>query len=153
MKATDLLHQDHAAIAQLIDDAIDASDEPCRQQVLRTLAARIEIHGEIEEEFFYPPLAGLSGVIPEARREHAQMQALLGDISRHEPGSPDVMLEIGRLRDVVQRHVAEEEGAIFAAAERLGVDELGSLGERLGQRHGALLAAAGLAPVRTPHAA
>ena len=144
MKATELLRQDHAAIAQLLDDAIDANDEPGRQRLLRMLAIRLEIHGEIEEEIFYPPLAGLSGIIPEARREHAQMRALLGDISCHEPGSPDVMLELGQLRDAVLRHVAEEEGTIFAAAERLGADELARLGERLRQRRGTLMSAAGL---------
>jgi hypothetical protein len=35
----------------------------------------------------------------------------------------DVMLQLDQLRDAVQRHVAEEERSIFAAAERLGVDE------------------------------
>jgi len=151
MKATELLRQDHAAIAQLLEDAVDAGDDSSRRQLLRTLAIRLEIHGEIEEEFFYPPLAGLSGVIPEARRVHAQMWTLMGDIGRHEPGSSDVMLELGQLRDTIRRHVAEEESSIFAAAERLGGDELGRLGERLEQRRGALLAAAGLE--RTPNAA
>ena len=153
MNATEMLRRDHAAIAQLLDDAIDATDESGRQRLLRTLAIRLEIHDEIEEEFFYPPLAGLSGIIPEARREHAQMWALLGDIGRHQPGSPDVMLKLDQLRDTVRRHVAEEEGSIFAAAERLGGDELGRLGERLEQRHGALMAAAGLPGTRRPNAA
>jgi len=153
MKATELLRQDHAAIAQLLDAAIEASDTVSRRRLLRTLAIRLEIHGEIEEELFYPPLAGLSGVIPEARREHAQIGARLGDINQHEPGSPDVMLELGQLRDAVRRHVAEAEGTIFAAAERLGADELVRLGERLRQRHGALMSAAGLPELPAPNAA
>jgi hemerythrin superfamily protein len=139
MKATEFLKQDHVAIRRLIDEAIASPGARRREELIGSLATVLEIHGQIEEELFYPALAALSGLIPEARREHAQMRALAAPIDRRQPTSPDFMLKVGELRDAVQRHVAEEESGIFAEAEQFGSNELETIGQNLEHRKHALM--------------
>src|ERR687888_501433 len=116
MKATEFLRQEHAAIHRLIDEVIACPDVRQRRQLMGTLTTALEIHAQIEEELFYPTLVALSGLIPEARREHAQLRTLTTSIERREPTSSDFILKVGDLRDAVQRHLAEEETALFAEA-------------------------------------
>jgi hypothetical protein len=142
MTATELLRRDHAVIDRLIDDVIACSDVRQRPDLLQTLTAELETHVQIGEELFYPTLAGLSGVIPETRREHAQLRTLAASIGRREPAAPDFLLKVGELRDAVRRHVAEEETAIFPEADRLDGDVLETMGQRLEERKRELMTSA-----------
>lgn len=136
MNATDFLRQDHEVMGRLIDETIASPDGPERQETVKRLVTALDVHLRIEEELFYPMLAALSGVIPEAHREHAQMRALAAGIDHRQATSPDFLLKLGDLRDAVRRHVAEEEGALFPEAERLGREQLQTVGQQLeGRRH------------------
>ena len=84
MKATEVLRQDHAAISALIDELIRAADDQQRRALMAEVATALEIHAQIEEELFYPPLAALSGLIPEVRREHAQIRTLIRNIDQQD---------------------------------------------------------------------
>ena len=142
VKATDVLRRDHAGVSALIEELIGTADDQRRSELVATIAIALEIHAQIEEELFYPCFAALSGLIPEARRQHAQMRSLVANIECLDPTSPDFILEVGQLRDTLQLHVAEEEGTLFREAEQLGVDELETLGRHLETRKQALMAAA-----------
>src|SRR5437588_124301 len=82
------------------------ADDQRRSELVATIAIALEIHAQIEEELFYPCFAALSGLIPEARRQHAQMRSLVANIECLDPTSPDFILEVGQLRDTLQLHVA-----------------------------------------------
>ena len=98
MKATDVLRRDHAGVSALIEELIGTADDQRRRELVATIAIALEIHAQIEEELFYPCFAALSGLIPEARRQHAQMRSLVANIECLDPTSPDFILEVGQLR-------------------------------------------------------
>ena len=148
MKATEFLKQDHAAVSELIAELVRAADGSRRQELMDALTIALEVHAQLEEELFYPSLAALSGLIPEARREHARMRNLIQDMDRRSAPSPDFLLKIGELGDMVRRHVAEEEQAIFAEAEQLGADELEMMGRHLEDRKQVLMTAAATGELR-----
>jgi hypothetical protein len=140
MSAIEFLKEDHATLARMIDEIVASPDVRTRAKLLERLAGALEMHGQLEEELFYPCLAGLSGLVPEARREHAQMSTLAASIDRRHPASPDFLLKIGDLRGAMQR--------IFVEAERLGSDELAAIGGRLEQRRQELMALSAADPRR-----
>jgi len=148
MKATDVLREGHATLDRLIETIITHPDGPECLELLEHFVVALEIHRQIEEELFYPELAALSGLIPEARQDHAQLSSLATGIDRRDPGSPDFRLRLGDLRDALRRHVTEEERSIFAAAERLPAENLEAIGRRLANRKRELIAL--LAEARRP---
>jgi hypothetical protein len=89
---------------------------------------------QAEEEIFYPALRDVSRGVGEAREEHNQVRTLIGRVQGRDPASPEFLRGIEDLKKAVLHHVAEEEGALFADAARLGEPELDRLGRDLAER-------------------
>lgn len=89
-------------------------------------------HAQVEEKLFYPAVKELDApLIHEALEAHAEIKQLLDELTRER--DPDVWLaKLSELRQKVEIHVGQEEGAIFSAAcKGLSEEELQSLGARL----------------------
>ena len=136
MRATELLRTDHAAVKRLFTELHQAprGDAERRQKLLDTIADELEIHTKIEEELFYPALRKVSGSVDEAETEHREVSSLIGDVEGRDPASDEFVVKLRELQRKVEHHVAEEEGGMFADAERLGAAELDRLGREMAER-------------------
>lgn len=135
MKATDFLTQDHRDVERLFMEfeQTPPSDGRRRQELMDQIAEELEVHAQAEEEIFYPALLTVSGMVEEARAEHAEVRRLIGDAEGRDPSSAQFTEKVGQLKQAVQHHVAEEEGRMFRDAERLGEAELQRLGTQLAE--------------------
>ena len=121
-----LLQSEHRTVEALFDRA--GADPSALADIRREL----DRHATLEEEIFYPALAGASDegalAVREARRHHA-------DLRQAAAGHSDARA-VEALRAQVARHVEFEERILFAEALRaLGKDALVRLAERMEQRN------------------
>ena len=143
MKATDLLKKQHREVKALFKK-IEGTDNPrMRRQLMNEIAHSLEGHTLIEEEFFYPAVRGLEtqkaeDMILEAYEEHHVVKLVLGELPRVNPEDERFEAKMTVLAELVQHHVEEEEKEMFKLAQKLGKDELTSLGEQMEERFEAL---------------
>jgi hemerythrin superfamily protein len=140
MRATTLLRYDHTAVAKLLRRLGRTSRRAAnaRQSLIDKLAAKLAVHGRIEEEIFYPALErepSLQARLEESRRTHAVVQDLVGEVQRLGLGDQQLAPRLRQLQMVVLHHAGEEEREMFTVAERsFDPAELEQLGQALRQR-------------------
>ena len=107
----------------------------------------LDIHAQLEEEFFYPALRELIAgdeTLKKSEPEHDEMRRLIATLRDRvaEDGSlEDTALDdkFNDLMRIVIHHVADEETRLLPAAERLMNDRLGQLGGEMMKRRVELL--------------
>jgi hemerythrin superfamily protein len=136
MRATDLLKHDHAEVKALFHnfEQTPATNGNRRQELMDTIAEELEVHAQIEEEIFYPAVRLVSNLVDHAQDEHNRVRSLIGDAEGRDPKSQEFAAKVAELKSAVLEHVSEEEGQMFAQAERLGADELDRLGREMAER-------------------
>jgi hemerythrin superfamily protein len=140
MRATTLLRYDHAAVEKLFSRLGHTSRRAAntRQSLIDKLATKLDVHGRIEEEIFYPALErepSLQARLEESRHTHAVVQDLVTEVQRLAPGDERLGARVRQLRAVVLHHAGEEEREMFPVAERsFHPEELEQLGQALRQR-------------------
>jgi hemerythrin superfamily protein len=140
MRATTLLKYDHAAVEKLLRRLGRTSRRAAntRQALIDKLATKLDVHGQIEEEIFYPALErepSLQARLEESRHTHAVVQDLVTEVQRLAPGDERLGARVRQLRAVVLHHADEEEREMFPVAERsFDPQELEQLGQALRQR-------------------
>ena len=139
MKATDLLKKQHREVKALFKKVEDTDNPRMRRQLMQEIARSLEGHTLIEEEFFYPAVRGLETqkaeeMILEAYEEHHVVKLVLGELPRVNPEDERFEAKMTVLAELVQHHVEEEEKEMFKLAQKLGKDELTSLGEQMEER-------------------
>jgi hemerythrin superfamily protein len=139
MKATDLLKKQHREVKALFKKVEDTDNPRMRRQLMQEIARSLEGHTLIEEEFFYPAVRGLEtqkaeDMILEAYEEHHVVKLVLGELPRVNPEDERFEAKMTVLAELVQHHVEEEEKEMFKLAQKLGKDELTSLGEQMEER-------------------
>ncbi len=109
--------EDHRKILATIDDMIQCPPDAGmkRARLFLMLKQKLAKHAMAEEEVVYPLLhqGDRSGQSKHLYDEHADMKILLFDLEqrlKNREGWPDVA---SSLRDLVQRHVNEEERQVF----------------------------------------
>ena len=139
MKATDLLKKQHREVKALFKK-VEGTDNPrTRRELMQEIASSLEGHTLIEEEIFYPAVRGLETqkaeeMILEAYEEHHVVKLVLGELPRVNPEDERFEAKMTVLSELVQHHVEEEEKEMFKLAQKLGKDELTSLGEQMEER-------------------
>lgn len=160
MDATTLLKNDHDAVRQLFREFVAASGDPeARKVLVRTIRQSLQTHSRIEEEVFYPAVMRVRvesarEAVREALEEHHIVDGLLAELAELDPEDAGYGEKMRSLQQSVERHLDEEEDAMFAQArihltderlERLGRDmavlkeslqpePVGATGERAGAR-------------------
>jgi len=140
MKATTLLRYDHAAVGKLLRRLGRTSRRAAntRRSLIDKLATKLDVHGRIEEEIFYPALErepSLQARLEESRHTHAVVQDLVAEVQRLPPGDGRVGARVRQLQAAVLHHAGEEEREMFPVAERsFDPAELERLGQELRQR-------------------
>ena len=122
----ELLNQDHRDVEQLFAQFESTQDFDIALQICEELT----VHAAVEEELVYPVLERIDAELEqEAEEEHAEAKALIARIQGMEPGDPELVPTVLKLKAGIAHHVEEEEGEAWpkmrsAAGNRL--DELGT---------------------------
>jgi hemerythrin superfamily protein len=144
MKATELLKKQHKEVKRLFKQIQSDSNGRQRRQLLNEVARSLEGHTLIEEEIFYPAVRGLETrkaeeMVLEAYEEHHVVKLVLAELPRVNPEDERFEAKMTVLSELVEHHADEEEKEMFKLAQKLGRDELESLGEQMKERFQAFL--------------
>jgi hemerythrin superfamily protein len=144
MKATDLLKKQHKEVKGLFKQIQSSGNGRQRRQLLNEVARNLEGHTLIEEEIFYPAVRGLETrkaekMVLEAYEEHHVVKLVLAELPRVNPEDERFEAKMTVLSELVEHHADEEEKDMFKVAQKLGKDELESLGEQMQERFQAFL--------------
>jgi hemerythrin superfamily protein len=142
-----MLKADHAAVKRLLRELSETGDRAAKQR--ENLAARIErelkMHAQLEEEIFYPAFKAASkgteaeDLFFEASEEHHLVDIVLPALMSANPKSHEFAAKAKVLRDLIEHHVKEEEGQMFAQARELfDDDQLRELGEMMEERRASI---------------
>jgi hemerythrin superfamily protein len=136
MDATTLLKRDHDAVRELFLAFVQAGDTEARRTLYRTIRHELQTHSRVEEEVFYPAVMRLRAepareAVRGALEDHHVVDGLLAEIDQLEPEDARYGEKMRVLQESVERHIEDEEEAMFAQArihltderlERLGRD-------------------------------
>jgi hemerythrin superfamily protein len=139
MKATDLLKKQHKEVKALFKKIEKTQNGRARRQLLDEIASALEGHTIIEEQMFYPAVRGLEtqkaeAMVLEAFEEHHVVKLVLAELPTVNPDDERFEAKMTVLSELVLHHADEEEKDMFRLAQKLGKDELESLGEQMEQR-------------------
>ncbi|MBM3606635.1 MAG: Rieske 2Fe-2S domain-containing protein [Alphaproteobacteria bacterium] len=131
-KADEVLFEHHQLLRRLFEtvEAMDPQD-PERRDMMRLLAAELEIHEHVEDEIFYPAVRPVSEDVPVAHAEHQQLADMLAVTLRLGPSTPAFEEQLRALHQAVEHHASSEERSMFQEAQRLGDARLRQLGAQI----------------------
>ena len=134
---TNMIRADHThTLATFHQYEIDTSPGT-KRALVNTICAGLEIHAQLEEEFFYPALRRVVTdpvVLDKSVPEHDEMRRLIARLREMEPSDADYDRTFMELMRDVLHHVADEETVLLPAAERMLAGELGELGAKMTRR-------------------
>lgn len=146
-----LLKSDHRKVEGLFVQ-YEASEDPEEKTGLaHQICTELKVHTLIEEEIFYPALAGKvdADLLDEAHVEHDGAKVLINDIASGSAGDGYYDAKVKVLSEEIKHHVKEEEmpeTGIFAQARAAGIDLI-ALGAELKDRKIELMAEASQGPL------
>jgi hemerythrin-like domain-containing protein len=125
MNAIELLKQDHGKAKRAFEE-IEAAAPERRGPLWAKLAPELMAHEKMEEAALYGPVAQEVGVKDQAlrdwpgrhREEVAEAEELIQDIGELDPASEEWMEQVEELRQMLERHIREEEGEIWPRVQR-----------------------------------
>jgi hemerythrin-like domain-containing protein len=137
MKATELLEAQHRTIEELFLRLEDG-----HSNVLHELADNLVAHMMVEQEIFYPAVSSVDpNSIAESFEEHATAEISLKRLLRTEGEEEPFNARLSVLKELVTRHVDEEEGDLFPDVEQdIAEDRLEKLGMEMKARFDEILA-------------
>ena len=121
-----LLRDDHKLVRSLFALYAKARNGE-KPQIAHRIIRELTVHAAVEERVVYPAFRSVfkdPQVMYEAVEEHHLMQVLLEKLNRFRPGPGSTTFDarFHVLRDLVKRHVDEEESHIFPKAEAHQLD-------------------------------
>ena len=139
MNAFEILKKDHREVDQMMAalETIkgDASSNDSGRKTFELMREALTIHAEAEETIVYPALEEFDETEDQAEHsydEHAEVKAMLAQMSELEPSSDEFQTLLSELKTNVRHHVAEEEGELFPKGEELlGEAELQEMGREI----------------------
>jgi iron-sulfur cluster repair protein YtfE (RIC family) len=142
MKATELLKKQHREVKRLFKTIESSEEAEMRRELLEQISEKLQTHMLIEEEIFYPAVAGDGGkkasdeMVPEAYEEHHVVKLILAELPDVDPEDERFEAKMTVLSELIDHHVEEEEHEMFKTAERLGTERLNELGDEMERRAG-----------------
>jgi len=137
MNAIDLLKDDHREVERLLSDFLASEDSETekREEIFQQIEKELLVHGDIEEQVFYPAVEDLArDKVEEALREHAELRRLLADMLEIQLEDESFDHKITNLMEKVQHHVQEEEapdGLLELARKNFDEARLQQLAKRM----------------------
>ena len=131
MRSTDLLAQQHIRLSTIFEELEFTHNGEERLRLAAHLAEQLKLHAAIEEDVFYPTLERVghdaAAIVTEALEAHHAVDALLDELL----GSQLTPTTVAALRDLVTRHVEDEETRLFPLVQRLDEDAQTELALRI----------------------
>ncbi len=133
-----ILEQDHANVRRLFERALGegSGSIAAERKTVDRILEELTLHAKLEETLFYPAVRKKSKRetddrerVLEALEEHASMKELMRRIKRSKGRDESLRAKVTVLKELVERHVREEEDDLFPEARRLlGEKQLHELG-------------------------
>lgn len=147
--AITMLKSDHATIKRLLRELSETTERATKQRValVERIERELKAHAQAEEEVFYPAFKAAAekakndkvDLFYEAAEEHHVVDMVLPALKVANPKSKEFTAKAKVLKDLLEHHVKEEEGQMFAAARQLfNEDELRELGDMMQARKDAI---------------
>lgn len=138
MDAVSMLKKQHREVEAIFKKAEKAKDANMRRELVDLLVTKLEMHAKLEEEIVYPAIREVRNkkaeeMVLEAYEEHAVVKLVLAQLPDVDPEDERFHAKITVLKEMVEHHVEEEEKEMFKLAQKLGKEELESLGEQMMQ--------------------
>jgi hemerythrin superfamily protein len=117
MNIQDVIRMDHQKASTLFMEIEKSNDPQKIQEYFGQLYKDLSAHAQAEEEVVYPAVRPFYGEADtqELYDEQAQQKVLLEDLKASSPASSEFKEKIRRLKDMIQDHIRQEEGTMFAA--------------------------------------
>lgn len=127
MNLYEMLHKDHERVRELFLrlEGTGESDIGGREQIFSTLHHELDVHSRAEEKYFYSLLKGEAEtreLILESLDDHRDVIRRLEALDSMDKGSAEWIAGLHACREIVERHVDEEERELFPRA-RKALDE------------------------------
>ena len=146
-KATTMIRMDHSHVLALFHRFKADSSVGKKRALVVNACLSLDIHAQLEEEFFYPALREVlagDATLEKSEPEHNEMRRLIAEL--RELAAADGPIDGSAFDDkfldlmrIVIHHVADEETRLLPAAERLLDDRLNQLGGEMIKRRVELL--------------
>jgi nitrite reductase/ring-hydroxylating ferredoxin subunit len=131
-RADEVLTAHHDLFRELLARIAAADrEDPERRDLLRVLAAELDMHEQIEDHPFYPAVAKVSPDVPIAHSGHCQRTDLLARTLKLNTASAAFETHLRALRAAVEQHAGSEARSMSQHAQRLGEARLRKLGREL----------------------
>jgi hypothetical protein len=137
--AITLLTADHKKVKALFgqfDKLKEKGSDAEKSDLVATVCNELKVHTAIEEEIFYPAVRKAiedSDLMDEALVEHAGAKDLIAQLEDMDTDDDLYDAKVTVLGEQIDHHVKEEEGEMFAKAEKAKVDTV-ALGAKMLKR-------------------
>lgn len=136
--ATNMIRMDHTHVMATFHQYEMDSSPGTKEALVNTICLALEIHAQLEEEFFYPAMQQFAADTPTVEKsvpEHDEMRRLIGKLRGMQATDAQYDQTVMELMRDVMHHVADEETTLLPDAERLlGSDRLSDIGARMTKR-------------------
>lgn len=130
--ATEVLFEHHELMRRMFERMLATTGEGAqRHDLMRALAAELDIHEVVEDAIFYPAVRRVSEDTEIAYAEHGVLADLLAATVKFPLGSREFQEHLAALQAAFLHHAGSEERSMFKDAERLSVARLTELGGEL----------------------
>jgi hemerythrin superfamily protein len=136
--AIDMLKQDHDRVEKSFKDfeKTDRQDTEACRRLIGSVCQELTVHTTLEEEIFYPAVREAiddEDLMNEAAVEHETARMLIDQLENMGADDPNYFATFNVLGEYVRHHIKEEQGEMFPAARKAGLD-LQAIGERMRAR-------------------
>jgi iron-sulfur cluster repair protein YtfE (RIC family) len=130
MDATKLLESQHRQVKSLLEELEDVPIDA--MAIARTIANNLAAHMAIEQDIFYPAVSDVAPELVQASyEEHALAEIAVKRLLRTVPNDGAFKARVTALKELVLRHVREEEKELFPRVERAMGGRLDALGTQM----------------------
>jgi hemerythrin-like domain-containing protein len=136
--AIDLLKQDHDKVEKAFKEfeKMDRQNLAACRRLIGTVCADLKVHTTLEEEVFYPAVRAAiadEDLMNEAAVEHETARMLIDQLENMDADDPNYFATFTVLGEYVRHHIKEEQGEMFPAARKAGLD-MQAIGEKMQAR-------------------
>ncbi len=130
--ATEVLYEHHELMRRMFERMLASSGADAqRHELMRALAAELDIHEVVEDAIFYPAVRRVSEDTEVAYAEHGVLADLLAQTVKFPLDSPEFGAHLTALQAAFLHHAGSEEKSMFKEAGRLSERRLLELGAEL----------------------
>jgi hemerythrin superfamily protein len=129
MEIYDAIREDHAKARRMLRELAEVEAGECERRIalFSDLKSELTMHQHVEEAVLYGRLEAIAEARPDAlaaMNEHHIVDTLLGELDAMAKDTDRWTAKLTVLRELVEHHMEEEEGAFFDHAKAVVDDDL-----------------------------